>query len=83
MVTFRINKPIDRTVLLQTNTNFIFSLDYKFRYLLTILKSCYWSDNVIFGRGLIFFISATKICQLFIMQYDLVYGVTVHKSVRL
>jgi len=56
MVTFRISLLIGTTILLQSNVNIIFILDYMFRSLWTILKSCYWSANVIFDLGLVFFL---------------------------
>jgi hypothetical protein len=55
VVTFRISQQIGTTILLQSNANFFFILGYIFRSLWTILKSCYWSANVIFYLGLIFF----------------------------
>jgi hypothetical protein len=55
LVTFRICQQIGKTILLQSNANFIFILGYMFRSLWIILKSCYWSANIIFDLGLILF----------------------------
>ena len=55
MVTARISQQIGAIILLRSNANFVFILDYMFRFLWTILKSCYWSANVIFDLGLVFF----------------------------